>query len=181
MSQAFSVEGNQVKRGGQVIDTCTSHSEAVRAAQDRADPGSSMALKPTAGVVIAFEFDDAAEFVSTVDVDQAMAADVAASANPDEVAELMRRTPDEVEQAHAETVRAKQVDSPFEHRGEKFPAGSWVVMPASAQAEAYTDEAFTDRYRALGSKAAKSKPNKKPAAGASKPAGDDSKATGDGS
>lgn len=143
----YSVQGNEVREGDKVVETCRSHGEAVKAAQARTTPTASVGMKPTAHLAVAFDFEDADTFDSIVDTDAAMAADVAAEPDPAVVSELMGRSEAAIVEAHTEQVRAKQVDHDFEHSGARFPAGSWVLVDAGNHVHAMTDADFTAAYK----------------------------------
>lgn len=161
----YDVVGNEVRKGGQLVETCSSHSEAKKAAESRRDTGNSVALSPTVGRLVLFEFDDAKHYVSVVDVDKAMSQDLAGESDPEKIQELVQRSAEEVTQAHQIEVRAKQADAAFSDKsGASFPAGSWVVLCEDGSSQSLTDEAFRVAYvakkgKAKGKKAAGSAGN----------------------
>ncbi len=137
-------------QGTKVIDNGSDHTDATRAAQDRSKgAGGSVMLEPTAHVVVALGFNTAKAYSKVVDVQAAMASDVAAVADPTEVAALMKRKPAEVEKAHAVEVRATFPSDEFRHGGHDWPVGSAVVLYPDKTIEALSAADFAKSFKEI--------------------------------
>ena len=148
---AYSVVGNAVLDNGKTIDQGSEHGDAVRAAQDRAKPSSAVGFRQTANLVVAVDFEDAAPFLSIVDVEAAIAADVAVESDAEAVNALLRRNAAEVESAHQVEVAVKFPDHPFEHAGREYAAGDAVVRYEDGTIEAFALADFAKLFRAKNS------------------------------
>ncbi len=121
---AYGIVGSKISG---LDEKFSSHKEATAAAADRAGSGGQGgAIGATQESIVALEFEDALEFVTVVDIESAMQSDVDGAVDED-VDELLARSPDDVQSAHQQIVKAKRVDEPFAGGGTPFPVGSWVV------------------------------------------------------
>lgn len=147
---AFSIVGNEIRDNARqrVVETCDSHTQALRVAKERVKAGGkrAMAVQPTAFAEVALDFDDASRFELPVDVDKAraqMLRQAARSAATDEaIAEIAAMPAKEIVRRNTKTITAKQMDVVFRHRGRMYPAGSWIVREDDGSVEALTAEAF---------------------------------------
>lgn len=141
--------GNRVMdASGKQLDTGSSDGDAVRAMTERGkgmDGGgkSTAALPPSARLTIAFDFEGADVFVKKVDPSVVMSEEVAAEADPALVADLLRRSGDEVvAKVPREEVRAKMPGHPFDHDGSPFSAEAWVVLSGGGEVAAFEPDQF---------------------------------------
>lgn len=113
------------------------HREAVAEARKRAkiitgEAPDSVALKFTARLVIAVDFDDAKSYREKVDAQKIRLKEIETAAKTSggeaRIEALMRATPEELASMRSRTVRAKAVDRDFDHGGEPFPAGHFVLL-----------------------------------------------------
>ena len=149
----YAVNDTTLLKQGHPVETFSTHSKAVAAAEAKVDrPTSATTLKKTANVVVALDFDDAETFVAIVDTEAAQLADVAAETDPEAVAALMKRGPAEIEAAHAVEIKAKSVDHSFSHGGTRYPEGSFVAL-IDGDVVAFGPVFFAERWKLKEAKA----------------------------
>lgn len=144
---AYSVVDQYISQGGEVIDRGSDHSDAVKAAQERAKPGSAVGLRQTANVIFALDFEDASSYLSDVDVDAALAADLAKESDTEAIAELLQRPASKIQNDHQIEVLAKRPDHPFEHGGAHYSAGDAVVRFPDGSVKAFAAADFAKSFK----------------------------------
>lgn len=146
---SYTAVGNLVYAdgGGEPINRCASHGEAIRDAQDRTSKSQKATLSQTSFVTISLDFGDAQTYESVVDVSAATASDLAAETDPAKIQALLARTAEQVQAAHTKRVQAKRMPQAFEHRGQPFSAGDFVILSADGHGDAMLAADFEAHYR----------------------------------